>query len=229
MREEAGIYGRDTALCNDCGACAAVCPAKARVMSGKEMTVEEVMREVRKDYLFYSNSGGGVTFGGGEPTSAGDFLIGLLEACRKEAYHTCLDTCGHCRAELFEQAVGLSDLLLFDCKHMDPERHRELTGVDNTLILANLGRALGSGVPVQIRIPLMPGLNDSEGNIAALAAFLEPYGKSEVDVLPCHAFGRSKYAALSLEAPVMQAYGPEELEAALKRFAANGLKVNIVK
>lgn len=227
-REEDG-FNRDLAICTNCGTCAEVCPSKARVMSGKAMDVDEVMKVVRKDALFYANSDGGVTFGGGEPTSGGDFLVEMLEASRKEGFHTCLDTCGHCAPEQFKRALDKSELLLFDCKHMDPEQHKKLTGVDNALILQNLRATLSSGVPVRIRIPLMPGLNDSEENIAALAAFLGEYGKDEVDVLPCHAFGRSKYDALRLPAPVMRAYEPEALEEALGRFKRHGLKVNIVK
>ena len=162
VRED-GHYNRDLSLCNDCGACVETCPTKARVMSGKVMTVDEVMNIVRKDGLFYANSGGGVTFGGGEPTSAGDFLIALLEACRQEGYHTCVDTCGQCSPEQFKKVLGLAEHFLFDCKHMDPPSSTAgLTGKDNAVILTNLREALRSGVPVQIRIPLMPGLNDSE-------------------------------------------------------------------
>ncbi len=137
-------FNRDLSRCRDCGACAEICPSKARAMSGKLMTVEEVMKVVRKDELFYSNSGGGVTFGGGEPTSAGDFLIALLEACRQEGYHTCIDTCGHCSPEYFKRVLGLAELILFDCKHMDPVQHRKLTGQDNSMILANLREVLHS-------------------------------------------------------------------------------------
>ncbi len=196
-------------------------------MSGEEMTVEEVMKIVRKDELFYSNSGGGVTFGGGEPTAAGDFLLGLLRAARDANLHVCVDTCGFCPEDRFRQVIELTDLFLFDCKHMDPEKHKELTGVDNAQILANLRNALQSGTEVRIRIPLMPGLNDSEDNIAAMAKFLGEVDHRDVDVLPCHAFGRNKYAALNLPQPAMQAYTPEALKEVLAIFAKYGLKVTI--
>ena len=220
-------YNRDLSLCRDCGACVEVCPAKARVMSGKEMTVEEVMKIVRKDMLFYSNSDGGVTFGGGEPASSGEFLVALLEASQSAGIHTCVDTSGHCSPEQFKKIMAHTELFLFDCKHMDPEQHKRLTGVDNSLILANLRTALSSRIPVRIRIPLMPGLNDTEENINAMAAFLREFGVKEVDVLPCHAFGRNKYAALRVEVPAMQAYEPAQLSSALERFARAGLKANI--
>ena len=123
--------------------------------------------------------------------------------------------------------ISLTDLMLFDCKQMDPARHKELTGVDNAQILANLRQALTAKVDVRIRIPLMPGLNDAEENIAALAKFLKPYNHMHVDVLPCHAFGRNKYAALNLEQPVVLAYAPEALNAVIALFSKYGLKVTI--
>jgi pyruvate formate lyase activating enzyme len=196
-------------------------------MSGEIMTVEEVMQVVRLDSLFYDNSGGGVTFGGGEPISAGHFLIALLEACRDEGYHTCIDTCGHCSPAQFKKVMGLTELFLFDCKHMDPAQHKRLTGLDNALILANLRTLLESGIPTQIRIPLIPDMNDAEDNIAALAALLRQYNKNEVDVLPYHAFGRSKYAALGWETPAMEAYVPEKLQEVLERFSRHGLKFSL--
>lgn len=221
-------YGRDASHCRDCGVCATTCPAKARIMSGTSMTVEEVMQVVRKDSLFYGNSGGGVTFGGGEPTSAGEFLIALLQACRHEGYHTCVDTCGHCAPGQFKKVLDLAELLLFDCKHMNPEQHRRLTGQDNGLIIANLREAMRASVPVRIRVPLMPGLNDSDDNIAAMAALLHEFDRRDVDVLPCHAFGKSKYAALGHKAPDLAAYEPNALKEVLDRFRRHDLNITIV-
>lgn len=220
-------YNRDRSICKDCGTCVNVCNSKARVMSGEVMTVKQVMDIVDRDSLFYGNSDGGVTFGGGEPTSAGEFLIALMEDCSKKGYHICVDTCGVCKPELFRRVIELADMFLFDCKHMDPEQHRKLTGMDNVLIQENLRQALSSGKDVHIRIPLMPGLNDSEENIKALADFLRPYGKTDVDVLPCHAFGASKYDALRIDRPTMQAYKPEALQEVLQIFKKHGLNVTI--
>lgn len=228
VQDETG-FNRDLSLCTDCGACAAACPSRARVMSGEEMSVEDVMKIVRKDALFYTNSDGGVTFGGGEPTCGGDFMLALMDASIREGFHVCVDTCGYCPPETFKKVLDRCELFLFDCKHMDPAEHKKLTGVDNAVILENLRAVLSSKVPVQIRIPLMPDLNDSEENIAAMASFLGEYGKKEVDVLPCHAFGRSKYDAMRLPVPSMQAYEASKLQEVLGRFARHGLKVNIVK
>lgn len=225
---ESGKMGRDTEKCTHCGACTEVCPNKARVMSGRIMTVEDVMEVVRKDWLFYENSGGGVTFGGGEPTAAGAFLLGLLDASIRRGYHICLDTCGVCEPERFRKIMNQVELFLFDCKHMDPDEHKRLTGLDNVLILQNLHALFEAKKALRIRVPLMPGINDTEKNIAQMAAFLHKHGHNEVDVLPCHTFGHSKYAALNLADPVMVPYQPEELAAALERFAKYDLKVTIV-
>lgn len=220
-------YNRDRSICKDCGACVNVCMSKARVMSGERMTVKQVMDIVDRDSLFYANSDGGVTFGGGEPTSAGEFLIELMKDCAKKGYHICVDTCGVCKPEQFRRVIELADMLLFDCKHMDPEQHRRLTGMDNVVILENLKQALTSGKDVHIRMPLMPGLNDSEENIKAMADFLQPLGKKDIDVLPCHAFGASKYDALRIDRPTMQAYKPEALQEVLQIFKKYGFNVTI--
>lgn len=221
-------YNRDTALCTNCGACAEQCPAKARVMSGKRMTIDEVMGIVRKDALFYQNSGGGVTFGGGEPTMGGDFLLELLRSCRDEGFHTCVDTCGFCPEDRFRKVIDLADMFLFDCKHMDPDQHKQLTAQDNCLVRANLSAALKSKAAVRIRVPLIPEMNDSEGNIAAMAEFLKEHGRQDVDVMPCHAFGRNKYSALNMPYPATRSYAPGELQGVLQRFSNYGLNAHIV-
>lgn len=197
-------------------------------MSGSRMSVAEVMDIVRKDTLFYHNSDGGVTFGGGEPTMGGDFFLELLRAAHGEGLHVCVDTCGYCPEERFREIIPLTDLFLFDCKHMDPDEHAALTAKDNARILANLRAALASRTEVRIRMPLIPGKNDSETNIAALAAFLKDYGRHDLDVMPCHAFGRNKYAALQLPPPEFGGYAPDALQIVLARFAQYGLNAHIV-
>lgn len=218
-----GTARTDRKLCAACGACASACPAKAREMSGRTMTVDEVMSVVLKDRLFYENSDGGVTFGGGEPTAQGQFCLELVQASVAEGLHVAVDTCGCCQPEVFGKILAAADLFLFDMKHMDPERHKELTGRDNRLILRNLEAALESGREVRIRMPLMPGLNDSEDNIAAMADFLGRYHRTDVDIMPCHTFGHNKYLALDRPLPAVSQYTPEELDEVKKRFARYGL------
>ena len=223
---EAVIF--DRALCDGCGLCAKECPGKALQIAGVERNTADVLEDIKKDMAFYRNSGGGVTFGGGEPTAAGAFLLGLLDASIRRGYHICLDTCGVCEPERFRKIMNQVELFLFDCKHMDPDEHKRLTGLDNVLILQNLHALFEAKKALHIRVPLMPGINDTEKNIAQMAAFLHKHGHNEVDVLPCHTFGHSKYAALNLADPVMVPYQPEELAAALERFAKYDLKVTIV-
>lgn len=189
---------------------------------------EELYEMTRVDDLYFQATLGGVTFGGGEPTAAGVFLLGLLDASIRRGYHICLDTCGVCEPERFRKIMNQVELFLFDCKHMDPDEHKRLTGLDNVLILQNLHALFEAKKALHIRVPLMPGINDTEKNIAQMAAFLHKHGHNEVDVLPCHTFGHSKYAALNLADPVMVPYQPEELAAALERFAKYDLKVTIV-
>ena len=228
VRKE-NTVSRDFFKCTGCGACAAECPTQASGMSGQEYDIDTLMKAIRRDASFFSNSGGGVTFSGGECTMQGAFLTELVEACLSEGLHTCIDTCGHTDPKLFEKLLGLADLFLFDIKHMDSEQHKRLTGQGNELIQRNLETALKT-VPekISIRIPLMPGLNDSEENIAAVAALLQPYGVHHADVLPCHFFGASKYDALGRPQPDVREYTPEELSVILRRFADNGLETEIV-
>ncbi len=227
--EKDGQFLRDFSHCVGCGACADQCPTTASSMSGREYDVDTIMKVIRKDSSFFGNSGGGVTFSGGECTMQGAFLVELVEACLNEGLHTCIDTCGQTDPKLFERLLGRVDLFLFDIKHMDNARHKSLTGMGNELIQRNLGIALETfPEKIRIRIPLMPALNDSEENIAAVAARLKPYGVRHVDVLPCHFFGSSKYNALGLPQPDVREYAPDELHGVLERFAAHGLETEIV-
>lgn len=192
------------------------------------MTVDEVLTAVHRDSLYYRNSGGGVTFGGGEPTAGGDFFLALLQASHDDAFHVTVDTCGFCPEERFQKVIELADLFLFDMKHMNSTCHRELTGQGNEIILKNLKAVFSAGKEVRIRMPLMPELNDSKENIAAMADFLLPYSHSTVEIMPCHMFGRSKYMALGRPLPDVRQYKPEELKVVEERFRAYGLTPVIV-
>ena len=162
FRRENGSYGLDRTRCTSCGACIPGCPGKARVMSGRPYDADEVMAVVKKDATFYLNSGGGVTFGGGECTAQPAFLMELVDACFSMGLHICLDTCGFCDPEIFARFIPRTDLFLYDLKHMDPARHRELTGRDNGPVLANLKAILADDPEkVRIRVPLMKGINDT--------------------------------------------------------------------
>jgi pyruvate formate lyase activating enzyme len=160
------------------------------------------MTRVRADLEFYRNSGGGVTFSGGEPLAQPEFLMALLGACRAEGISTAVSTCGAVPREVLAAAEPLVDLFLFDVKHLDPGQHRALTGRDNQEILGNL-RWLAARRPgeVLVRMPLVPGANDSPENLEATRALLEELGLTRFEVLPYHELGASKYEELGFTLP----------------------------
>lgn len=216
-------------LCQACGLCIEACPSDARVMSGRTVTVEEVVEIVKKDELFYRNSGGGVTASGGEPTYQPDFLKELLRECQRYGIHTTLDTCGYVRWEVMEGILDYIDLVYYDIKHMDTIRHRELTGVGNELILDNARRISQSGKPIVMRIPLIPGCNDSEENIKAMVEFVTGIKVIRVDILPFHQLGSKKYERLGMTYKLakVKPYQEDEIQALKATFKSYGLEVSI--
>jgi pyruvate formate lyase activating enzyme len=212
---DGGRVRTDRRLCTACGECAAACSRGARRLMGREATVDEVMNEVRRDAVFYRRSGGGVTFSGGEPLAQPEFLLECLRRCRRWGYHTAVETCGQARWEDLRAAADVTDLFLYDLKHLDPLRHERLTGVRNALIIRNLERLLELGAAVTVRVPVVPGANDDHDSLEALAAFVAGHPRiRRVELLPCHALGAHKYAALDLAPPPLQSPEPELLVAA---------------
>ena len=187
--------------CDLCGKCELYCPHDARSICGKEMTVDEIVREVVKDKCFYDNSGGGVTLSGGECMLHADFVAALLKACRAEGIQTAIDTAGHVPYESFETVLPYTDLFLYDVKCFDSEKHRHYTDVGNERILENLGRLLESGKRIWVRIPVIRSVNNTVDEMEKIKAFLASHGMPErVELLPYHAMGEHKYAALGKEA-----------------------------
>lgn len=185
--------------CDDCGRCALVCPTGARVIVGKECTVDEVIRVAKKDIRFYESSGGGVTFSGGECMLRIDFLNEALMKCKAFGIHTAVDTAGDIPFEYFERILPYTDLFLYDIKTIDNEKHKKYTGVGNKLILKNLERLIRSGARVWVRIPIIPTVNDSIEEMRAIRERLIEYGYPEkVELLPYHAMGAHKYHALGM-------------------------------
>ena len=181
--------------CDACGRCAAVCVHEALKVVGRVMTVEEVLTAVEKDRPFYRRSGGGVTLGGGEPLAQHRFAAELLAAAQDEYLHTALETSGYAPWRHLESVLRHVDLLYVDLKHMDPQQHVMLTGQSNELILENLRRVRSMMQPVDVivRIPIIPGCNDSIENLSASAAFVLQLGFLQVELIPYHRFGVSKY------------------------------------
>jgi pyruvate formate lyase activating enzyme len=190
----------DTDLCTMCGSCADVCPTKAIEMSGKPMSVAQIMETIEKERIFFDQSGGGVTFSGGEPLLHSGILIELLDACGKGGIHRAVDTAGHVNTEILLKVAKRTDLFLYDLKMMDSALHEQWTGgVKNELILHNLKALAATGVKIIIRIPLIGGVNDHEENIRQTAAYIAalPGQSREVHLLPYHDIAQHKYDKLA--------------------------------
>jgi len=202
----------DRNKCKGCGKCTEVCPNEARRLVGKLVTVNEVMQEVLRDRKFYQNSGGGVTLSGGEPATQPEFALALLQSCKHEGLHTILDTCGHAPWVTLEKLLKYTDLVLYDIKHVDPVKHREAMGVSNKLILENARRIAGHKA-VRIRVPLVPGFNDSVEDIRAIVKFARSeLGAVDIDLLPYNNLAGSKYARLERDYVHLEGKGEEDVK-----------------
>lgn len=181
--------------CDNCGKCAEVCPSRALEMVGEWLTVEQVIRVVEKDLVCYRNSGGGVTFSGGEPAAQPEFLAACLKACQDIEIHTALDTTGLAKWSFYEKILPSVDLFLYDIKHADRKKHKQFTGVDNELIFGNLKKLSRRGKRIWVRIPLIPGYNDSKKNLLQIAEFVSPLKSVEkVSLLPYNMAAGAKYS-----------------------------------
>ncbi len=189
----------DRELCVECGACVDVCPCEAREIVGREKTVREVLEQVLKDKLFIDASGGGMTVSGGECLAHPDFTEALLYAAKEQGLHTAIESYSFASEAVFDQVLRYVDLALLDIKHMDSDIHRELTGVPNEQILSNIRHAVHDlKKNVTVRVPTIPGYNDSEENIRATARFVKEELGPDVGIhlLPYHRLGESKNESL---------------------------------
>lgn len=214
--------------CIRCGRCVVVCTAGARRLVGQTMTVDELLAEVERDRPFYEETGGGVTFSGGEPLAQGEFLLACLAACRERGLHTAVDTSGHAERELVLEVAGLADLFLYDLKIMEDERHRELTGAPLQPILDNLRALDEAGAEIWIRFPVIPGVTDDPGNVEALGAFVESLPRTRVvQPLPFHRTASDKYARLDRPWPHadLRACEPADLQAVTAILERSGLDI----
>ena len=190
--------------CTLCGACARACPSGALEMVGIPMTVDALVRLVLADEPYYDESGGGITFSGGEPLAQGDFVLAMLRSLSEMGFHSTVDTSGHAPTDLVISTTRYTNLYLYDIKYMNDKKHRELTGVGNKLIHANIKALAGCGADVIISVPLIPGFNDDFANLEETARFiadLKPAGRSSpypVRILPYHDAARSKYTRRNL-------------------------------
>lgn len=167
---------------------------------GKIYSVDELMREIEKDLLFFDESGGGVTFSGGEPLMQYEFLTEILKLCKEKEIHTTLDTTGFTSKKIIQEVAKYTDLFLFDLKHLDDNEHIKYTGVSNKTILRNLDFLLSKNANIIVRFPLIPGINDTESNIANMQNFMcERLMIKAIEVLPCHNLANHKYEKIKMK------------------------------
>lgn len=225
---------RDIA-CIGCGRCEEACLKNALQILGEDRSIASLMELIHEDRAFYEVSGGGVTLGGGEVTMQPEAATSLLMACRQDGIHTAIETCGYCSPENMKKIAEHVDLFLYDIKHMDPVRHKELTGVNNETILENLCLLLESGKHVRIRMPLLKGINSSRAEIQAVIDFLRPYRLYKnfegVDLLPYHKMGVGKYNQLDMTYPIEgdPALSDEELKEIESWIEHADFNVNLVR
>ncbi len=208
--------------------CTTVCPADARQIVGERVGVDQVIEQIRRDTVFYDESGGGVTFSGGEPLAQGTFLAELLERCGAEEIHRAVDTTGHAPPGPFERIARRTDLFLYDLKLIDPGRHRHYTGQSNEMILENLAFLDREGIPTVIRMPIIPGINDDSENIAATAGHIARLQTIRtITLLPHHRPAMDKYARFgrARRLPSTPSPTPEQIEEIAGVFRRHDLTV----
>lgn len=218
-----------SAECVRCGDCAEACVAGARQLAGKRVTVSEVLAECERDVVFFDESGGGVTVSGGEPLSQPDFTEALLAGCRERRIHAALDTCGFSEREVALRVSRFADLVLYDLKLLDSVAHRKYTGVPSEPILANLAALTEAGRNLIVRIPLIPGVNDHQESLGALADFVWQLGLRRIDLLPYHKIGIDKYGRLGRTRPLgdVEPLSGAEVSRIASDLASRGFAIGI--
>lgn len=217
----------DPKACTFCGKCENFCPAGSREIVGREYTVKELTKELMKDQMFYEESGGGVTFSGGEVMSMDmDFILAMAKELKRQDVTLTIDTCGYVPYERFEKLLPYVNTFLYDVKVMDPELHKKYMGTDNKLILENLVRLSQDGARIYIRIPTIKEVNGNEENMKETIAFLKQHDihPAGVNLLPYHDTGSGKYAKLDMEYKGTDLHAPdkEEMEALAALFVNAG-------
>lgn len=221
----------DREKCNNCGRCVEVCTNDALKLFGKEVSVEEVLEEVLKDRLYYHSSDGGVTASGGEALRQARFVSALFKDCQEEGIHTTLDTSGHSRQADLEMVLENTDLVLFDLKLIDPGSHIAIVKASNEPIHRSASLIVERGVPMIVRVPLIPGLTDTDENLEGIANFVRDLDSElPINILPYHKMGMGKYKMLGREYTLGELKTPpdERLRAIVDYFESRRLACEIV-
>jgi len=201
-------------------------------IAGRQYTIEDILEILMKERIFIDKSGGGVTFSGGEPFMQFDFLLEALKACKDAGFHTAVDTSGHFSSGLLKKVIPYTDLFLYDLKHLDREKHIEFTGVPNDTILKNYELIVESGCEIMIRIPVIPGFNDSQDHLERLRKYIfdnRTESIKMINLLPFHKTGASKYKRFN-KTYKMEAIVPpasEKMKELKEFFSEGGIRVKI--
>ena len=219
----------DRKLCTACGACAEVCVLNLREIAGRDYTVKELVNELLKDQIFYEESGGGVTFSGGEVMAMDmDYILEAAKELKRQGIPLAIDTCGYVPYERFQKILPYTDVFLYDVKVMDEELHKKYTGVDNRLILENLVRLAHDGAGICVRIPTVKEVNGNEQNMKKIIAFLQEHDihPIQINLLPYHDTGSGKYRKLDMAYKGTDLHAPdkEEMETLTDLFINAGFK-----
>ena len=210
----------DREECIGCFECVEHCYAESKRIAGKDYSIDELFGEIEKDRPFYAMYGGGVTFSGGEPLTHAKYLKKIAKKCHEEGINVVVESCGYGNYEEFKHALPYIDGMFMDIKIIDPEKHKQVTGKSNEIILKNIRRICGFGIPVTARTPVVPGYTDDLSNIEGIAALVaKTPGIKEYELLKYHNLGESKYRSLGKEYPLKKVKAPidEEMNELVRR------------
>lgn len=215
-------------LCRDCNTldCAAACPSKGLIVYGEEKTVDDVLKVVEQDAMFYTRSGGGMTLSGGEPLFQKDYALALIREARLRRIKVAIETCGNISWDVLAEAAASLNTVLYDIKHMDSAKHKEWTNDGNERILENLRRLVAEFPNLQIivRTPLIPGFNDTEAEVRAIAEFVAQFPTVTYEILPYHRLGTQKYTFLGRECGMGDITLPQDVAPRMQAIADEILK-----
>jgi pyruvate formate lyase activating enzyme len=224
IAEDGKITGIDRLKCRNCLLCSKACPNSTLKTFGEKYSVRELVKIILEDRKYYEQSGGGITLGGGDPLLQWEFVRDLFEECRRFGIHTCLETELQCAPEALESVLPYTDLLFTDIKHINPQKHKEITGVTNERILFNIKLSVAYGTQAILRTPIVPGYNDDEECIHGISSFVVRELNNKIlqyQLLPFRILGKEKYAALGLQYPMGDVSQPkrEDYEPNIRRIA----------
>ena len=218
-------------LCNLCGICADVCPTKAFEILGEHIPMDALMKKIDNEAIFFDQSGGGVTFSGGEPLMHAEYLLKILKACGERFYHRVVDTTAFAKKETLLAVAEHTEMFLIDLKHMDTKRHKEFTGVGNELILSNITELAKTNCEIVFRIPLIKGVNTGKENIERTAAFINALtgNRKLINLLPYHGIAGNKHLKLGYPKNFVEFEipGNDEMESIISIFKCYGIRATI--